>query len=138
MRPKPFVDQNEVQLELEQVVAPPVQVRRAALHGFVDDRLAAGRRRDRRHAALRQVLVDATGLVQTAKRRLEAMDDVAALRVVQALEVDAGEAIHDAEVAGLREERVVVDESPEREQAVEAAGVLVVPEDAADPHMGAP
>ena len=61
------------------------------------------------------------------------MDHVAALGVVQALEVDAGQAIDDAQVSRLCEERVVVHESPQRDQAIEAAGVLVVPEDATDP-----
>ena len=39
--------------------------------------------------------------------------------MVQALVVDALEAIDDAERAGLRQERVIVDEAPEREQAVQ-------------------
>jgi hypothetical protein len=136
MRAEPFVDQNEVELEFEKVVAAPVQVRRTSLHGFPDDWLAAVRRHDRRHSMFRQVLIDATGLVQTSKRRLVAMDHVAALRVVQTLEVDSSQAIHDAMVAGFREERVVVHESPQRDQAVETAGVLVVPEDAMDPQHG--
>ena len=136
MRAESFVDQHQMQFELEEVVAASVQVRRTTVHGFVDEWLTAGRRRDRRHAPLRQVLIDAAGLVQTAKGRLVAMDHVAALGVIQALEVDAGQAIDDAKVAGFREERVVVHESPQRDQAVEAAGVLVVPEDATDPQHG--
>ena len=33
------------------------------------------------------------------------VDDVAALRVVETLVVDAGDAVHDADMAGLRQER---------------------------------
>ncbi len=64
------------------------------------------------------------------------MDHVATLGVVQALEVDTGQAIDDTEVAGFREERVVVHESPQGDQAVETAGVLVVPKNAADLQHG--
>ena len=111
-RPKPFVDEHQVELEFEEVVAASVQVRRAPLDGLVDDRLTARRRHDRRHPTLRQVVIEATGLVQTAQRRLVAMDDVTALRVVETLEIDARQAIDDPQVAGFREERVVVHESP--------------------------
>jgi hypothetical protein len=40
------------------------------------------------------------------------MNDVSTLDVVEALEVDPSEAIHEPHMAGLREKRVVVDESP--------------------------
>ena len=56
------------------------------------------------------------------------------LGVRQAFVVDASQAVDDADVAGLRQERRVVDEAPEREQAVDAAGVSVVAKDAADAH----
>src|SRR5581483_11618077 len=48
------------------------------------------------------------------------------------LVVDTLQAEDNADVSSLRQERVVVDKSPQREQAIHAAGVLVVAEDSAD------
>ena len=50
---KTIGDQNEVELEFKEVVAAPVQVRRTLVHGFADDRLAAGSRHNRRHSTFR-------------------------------------------------------------------------------------
>jgi len=80
---------------------------------------------DRIDAALAQVLGDAARVVQQAERGLELVDAVAPLRLGKTLVIDASEALHDARVAGLRQERGVVDEPPEGQQTVDAAGVLV-------------
>ena len=90
------------------------------------------RRRDRSGRPLDEVLVDAERLVELSERLFEAVGDRLALGVVEALVVDALQPIDEPERAGLRQERRVVDESPEREQAVDAAGVRVVPQNAAD------
>ena len=44
--------------------------------------------------------------------------------------VDASQAAGDANVARFRQKRCVIDEAPERNEAVDAAGVFVVPKDA--------
>ena len=91
---------------------------------------------ERRDGPLEQVLIDAAVLVEKTKAGLEPVGQRLTLRMRQPFVVDASNAVDHADVAGLRQERGVVDESPERQQAVDAAGVLVVAEDAAKPHHG--
>ena len=69
-------------------------------------------------------------LVKQSERCLQAVNDGGALGVRQAFVVDASQPIGDANVAGLRQERRVIDEAPERNEAVHAAGVFVVSKDA--------
>ena len=76
---EPFVDEDQVQVDLVQLAPTVVQVVRAPLDGFVDEALAARCGLDGVDAALTEVLIDAAGLVEQPKRRLESMDDVAAL-----------------------------------------------------------
>ena len=75
---------------------------------------------------LQQVLVDAAMFVEKSKAGLEAMHQQLQFLGRQAFEVDAGHAVHHADVTGLRQERRVVDEAPERQQRIDAAGVRVV------------
>ena len=53
-------------------------------------------------------------LVEQSERCLEAVNDGGALGVRQAFVVDASQPVDDADVAGLRQERRVIDEAPER------------------------
>ena len=69
-------------------------------------------------------------LVKQSERCLQAVNDGGALGVSQAFVVDASQPVGNANVARLRHERRVIDEAPERNQAVDAAGVFVVPKDA--------
>jgi hypothetical protein len=48
--------------------------------------------------------------------------------------VDAANRVDQTDVTGLRQEDVVVDEAPERDQLVQAASVVVVPKDAGQSH----
>src|SRR5262245_59457353 len=52
----------------------------------------------------------------------------------QAFEVHASEAIDDADMTRFRQERRVVDEPPQRQQALHAPRVPIVAEDAANAH----
>ena len=81
-----------------------------------------------------EVLVDAEGLVELPQRLLEAMRDASALDVIEAFVVCSGETIDDAERAGLRQEGVIIDEAPQRQERVDAPGFPMVLEDAADSH----
>ena len=69
-------------------------------------------------------------LVEEPERGLEAMNDVATLRLISAFVVEGAKAVYHADVPGLRQERVVVDEAPQREEAVDAARFVVITEDA--------
>ncbi len=62
------------------------------------------------------------------------MDDVPSLGVIQALEIDTRETIDQTEVAGLREKRVIVEEAPHGDEAVQTTGRLVVAENAVQAH----
>jgi len=79
--------------------------------------LPTGRCFDWRDAALDQVLVNATRLVKAAQRRFVPVDDVSTLGVIETLIIDAGKPVDDAEVPSLRDEGLVIDEPPERNQA---------------------
>ena len=76
---------------------------------------------------------------QAAERlpEFEALRDHLAFGVVEAFVVDALQTVDQAERAGLRQEHRVVDESPECQQAMDAAGVRIVAQDAADAHHDA-
>src|ERR1035437_5859858 len=91
-------------------------------------------RRGRHHGGrpLEEVLVDAERLVELPERLLEAMGNHLALRMVEALEVDALPAIDHADGASLGEERRVVDEAPQRDETVQGARLAKVFENAAD------
>jgi hypothetical protein len=62
------------------------------------------------------------------------MGESPALRLRETVYVDAAQAVHDADVTGLCQERPAIDESPQGEQRVDAARVAVVTQDARDPH----
>jgi hypothetical protein len=64
------------------------------------------------------------------------MHDVPTLGVIQTLVVDARQPIDDADMPGLRDERLVVHEPPQRDKAVEASGLLIVAEDASNLQHG--
>jgi len=80
---------------------------------------------------------DAAVLVEQAEACFEAVNECVPLRMRQSLVINASEVIYKPDVTSLRQEGPVVHESPKREEPVDAAGVLVVAEDAADPHHGA-
>jgi len=61
------------------------------------------------------------------------VDDIAPGGDVETLVVDAGQTEYEADVARLRDEGLVVDEAPRRQQAVDASGLLVVADDAREP-----
>ena len=65
-------------------------------------------------------------IVQKTKAGLEAMHQGPQFFGWQAFVVDARHPVHDAHVTGLRQERRVVDEAPERQQRIDAARVGVV------------
>src|SRR3954471_1381560 len=97
---------------------------------LVRDGLRARGRADRWNGAFDDVLIDVPMVVKQSERCLQAVNDGGALSVRQAFVVDASQAIGDANVAGFRQERRVIDEAPEGNEAVHASGVFVVAEDA--------
>ena len=62
------------------------------------------------------------------------MRESPALRLRQTVYINTAEAVHDTDVTGLREERVPINEAPQRDQRVDAARLAVVTEDAPDPY----
>ena len=132
-----FVDDHQVQRQFVQVVSTPIEVSGAPLNRLVRHRIRAGRRRERPHPCLEQVLVDTAALIEEPQRGLEPMHELLALGVGKPLVVHAVEAVDHSNVPRLGEERGVVHEAPERKQPVHTAGVRVIPEDAAQAHHGA-
>ena len=65
-------------------------------------------------------------LIEQSERCLQAVNDGGALGMRQAFVVDASQPVGDAEVARFCQERRVIDEAPERNEAVDAAGVFVI------------
>jgi hypothetical protein len=130
----PFVDEHEVQSQVVEFAAAAIQVTRPLLDSLVDNDLWTRRGDDLIDRPLDGVLIHTTTVVEQPKRRFEPMDQGAALGVRQTLIIDASEPVHDADVAGLREERRVVDEAPQRQETVETAGLAVVAENARDAH----
>src|SRR5581483_5963479 len=90
--------------------------------GFLDER------RDR---SLQEVLIHPERFIELSERLFEPMRDRLSVALIEALVVNADEPIDQAEGAGLRQKRVFVDEAPQREQTREAAGRLVVLQNAA-------
>ena len=112
-----------------QIGCPPIQC-------FLRDRLRAERCDERIDRPLDQVLIHAASLVQLPKGGLHAMGQSPALGVREAVHVDAAEAVHETDVTGLRQERLAIDEAPQRKQRVDAARIAVVAQDAREPHHG--
>jgi len=121
-----------VQIELVKFVATAIQIGRAPLDGFVREPPRTRNGRNGSYSSLAQVLVDATRLVEAPERRFVPVNDVAALRVIEALVVDTREPIDETDVPGFRDERLFVHESPQGNEAVDASGLLVVAENALD------
>src|SRR5438477_1927397 len=131
-----LVDQHQVQINLVEISAPRIEVRRSLLDRLVGDRLIARRRGDRSHPPLAQILIDTTVLVEHAERRFEPVDDLPTAVNIEAFVVDALQQEDDADMPGLRQKRVLVHKTPECEQAVDAAGLVVIAEDALDGQHG--
>ena len=78
-------------------------------------------------------------LVQPPNGRFEAMDHVTPSIGIETLVVDTGDAKGDPNVTGLGHKGAIVDEAPNGEQPVDAAGSLVVLQDAREglprPHL---
>ena len=136
-RPKPRAASHDVRrlVEQHQVERQVVEIVRGVRSGTplaagwlraqsADAQGAATNGRDR---ALDQVLVDAAVLVQQTERRLEPVRERLALRMREPFVVDAAHAVDDADVTGFRQERRVVDEAPQGQQAVDAAGLADSP-----------
>ena len=83
---------------------PPAssEVLHTIVHLAVYDAVVAWRRDNRIDPTLGEVLVDPAGLVELPESGLEPVHNVAALRLVEALVVDAREPIDNAEMPGLR------------------------------------
>jgi hypothetical protein len=132
-RPDALVDEHEIQREFVEFLAPAIQILNAMLYGVLGNRMTARRSLEWLDATLAQVLVHATGLVEKSDGCFETVDDVAALRLREAFVVDASQSVHEAYMTGFGQKRVIVDETPQRQEAIYAAGVPVVPDDALDP-----
>src|SRR5580765_5183451 len=68
-----FVEQDEVEREVVQIVAATVQVGRSTLDRLVRDRLLAYRGDKRFDRAFQEVLIDTTMFVQQSQRGFEAV-----------------------------------------------------------------
>src|SRR4029078_4662740 len=82
--------------------------------------------------AFDDVFVDARMLIEHPEGCLQAVNDRGALRVRQSFVVDSPELIDNADVARFRQESRIVDKSPERDEAVDAAGVRIIAKNAFD------
>lgn len=101
-----------MQIELVEFVAKAIQIGRAPLDGFVREPLRTRCGRDGSYASFAQVLVDATRLVEAPERRFVPVNDVAALRVIEALVADTREPIDETDVPGIGDERRLVHKIP--------------------------
>jgi hypothetical protein len=137
-RTPPFVQDDEKLIEFEKRVGLRREIGGPARQGVVDDGMRVRRRRDRRRRPLKEVLIDAERLVQLPQRLLESVRDGLAFRMVEALDVRTRQVKDETERARLGEERGVIDEPPQREQGVEAAGLVIVTQEATDAHYGYP
>src|SRR5688572_25704199 len=126
--------EHHVLRELIQLRAPGVEIGGAPIQGLLRNRLGAERRDERIDCPLDEVLINAAPLVQLSKGGLHSVRESPALRLRQTVYINTAEAVHDTDVTGLREERVPIDESPQRDQRVDAARLAVVTEDARDPY----
>ena len=123
---KPLVNEDQVLRDFVEAVSPGIYMFDMAPDCVINDRLAARRCGNWLDSALAQVLIHAAGLIEQPQRRLKTMDHVAALTLVEAFVIDATNAVDESQVAGLCDERLVVNEAPDGDEAVDAAGVLVV------------
>ena len=112
-----LIENHQEVVRREQLFASGVQVCGTAREGLVCDGARAGRRNERVHVLLDDVLVDAAALIQQPEGGLELVNRGSPLVVRQALGVLTSEAVHHADVPALRHERRVVHESPERDHA---------------------
>ena len=129
-----LVQEHQVELDVVQLVAAGIQIGRTPLDGLVRHRLLAGRGHDRIDRALDEVLIDAAAFVEEAKSGFDPMHQGLPLLVGEAFVVDALHPVHQTDVAGLGQKRTVIDEAPQREQFVQAAGICVVAQDAGEAH----
>jgi hypothetical protein len=122
--------EHHVLRDLVQLGAPGVEIGGAPVQSLLRNRLGAERRDERIDCPLDEVLINAAPLVQLSKGGLHPVRESPALRLRQTVDINAAEAVHDTDVAPLREERVPIDEAPQRDQRVDAARVAVVTQDA--------
>ncbi len=109
-----------------------VQVGRTTLDGLIRHRHMTRRWHDRFHRTLDHVLIEPAPFVEHPQPRFDLVHESVALLVGQPFVVDAADRVHQTHVTGLRQEHVVVDEAPERDQLIQAAGVVVVAKDAGE------
>ena len=131
-----LVQHDEVARELVQLRPSTIEVRRALLNRLVRHRSRTRRCHNRIDRPFHEVLVQAIALVEQAERRLKAMDDRITLAVRQPFTIDPANPVDDADMSSLRQERRLIDEPPKGKQSIEAAGFLIVAEDAREPHHG--
>src|SRR5688572_817884 len=105
-------------------------------HRLLHKRSIGHRRRHRLNAPLAQILINAARVVEQPQCGLESVNDLASLRLIEALVVRAGETIRDAEVARFRDERLVVYKAPNGDEAADATSLLVIGNDPAEPQHG--
>ena len=123
--------------ELIQLWATVVEIGGAPIQGLLRNRLGAERRDERIDCPLDEVLIHAAPLVQLSKGGLHPVRKSPALRLCQTVYVDAAKAVDDTDMTGLREERCLINETPQRDQRVDAARLAVVTQDPREPHHGA-
>ena len=107
----------------------------ALLDGLGGDRIRARRVRKPLDATFQDVLIQS--IPHQPEGRFEAMHHLAPLALVAAFVVHAPQPVDEADLAGLREKHVLIDETPDRKPAVEAVGFPVVAQNAlqADHHL---
>jgi hypothetical protein len=98
----------------------------------VRERVCARRRLEWPNPTLAQILVHTTLLIETTHRRFEAVHDIASLGVVETLVIHTPELINNADMSGFRDEDLVLNETPQCQEAVDAAGLVEVTPDAID------
>ena len=131
---EPIGKDRHIEVKFVEVRAPFVEVRDAPADGFFSDRVRARARRKRLDPSLQEVLIHPVPFIELTEGRLEAVHDVASMSMVAALVVDATDPIQHADLPGLGDEHAVIHESPNRQHAIQRAGLRVVAEDPSHLH----
>jgi hypothetical protein len=126
------MEQYKELIDVVEIARAGVQIRGSPLDNRVRERVCARRRVEWPNPTLAQILVHTTLLIENTHRRFEAVHDIASLGIVETLKIHTPKPINHADMSGFRYEDLVLDESPQRQQAVDAAGLVEIVPDAID------
>src|SRR5262249_14902885 len=129
-----FVEQRKVNGVAVQTVSPTIQVFGSLLYRVLGHAARPRGRENRLNRLFEEILVQPTAFIQQAQRGLHPTGQHLTVRMRQTFVIYPADSVHNPHMSGLREEYVVVDEAPNREQRVQAASLAVVAKNASDFH----